>query len=473
MKKKHGIALVCGTAIVLAGGSLSLYKMKTPGQNFEEIQKEKSKKGPTTEKELVADFEKRLTSYDPKLYPIPHNNLARSDNSTECKSGIGGKVKALDRGIFDESLYVVMAEKSDYEGVAAYAPYSRVTNVINDVIFEADVDTFDRKLTNQRYLMAGIPSKRIILTVDKMFEDTNSHIPNKQYGYPVGYLTSQTGLYTGTAIYNDACDKTVGLRKYQWEKIDLSGKKLGHILQVIPTTQTVVSPYGMFTFSVNTYVYLQQDVGDYLMSNSKQLNKMLKFDNFPKGSYVYAPKQIEVFKELMYGDINDYTALPDFEMEKYKEKIAKDANLDVRMVEMVPSQSGEMTLYLPRHKVDKTEISVGTPLLNLKGKWYQMNWTLPNVTDLDYKKGLGDLVYMNKKTHDHLVGAIKWAYQGLQLSQDSLTDGETKDTAEARQAQHERRIKEIEKMFGPEIKDMPTEKLADLKNPSEGLNLVK
>lgn len=84
-------------------------------------------------------------------------------------------------------------------------------------------------------------------------------------------------------------------------KIDLSGKKLGHILQVIPTTQTVVSPYGMFTFSVNTYVYLQQDVGDYLMSNSKQLNKMLKFDNFLKVRMYMHLNKLKCSKNLCMG----------------------------------------------------------------------------------------------------------------------------------------------------------------------------
>ena len=105
------------------------------------------------------------------------------------------------------------------------------------------------------------------------------------------------------------------------------------------------------------------------------------------------------------------------------------------------------------------------------GKYYPMAWTLPNKTDINYKRGVGDLAYMNKTAHDHTVHAMKSAFQGLQLSNNTLTDGATKEMAESRQALYNRRVKEMEKMFGPEFKDIPPELLSDLKDPSKGLTI--
>lgn len=474
MKKKAKALTGLAAGILIIGGAVVGYEYSKDDKvevTSDEI-KDQKKNSDISEQQLVSDYEKRVTSYDPNIYPIPKNNIGRIDSDSECLNGLGGKTKGLGKGLFDEPLFVIMSESSDYDGVKAFAPYSRVTNVVNDVIFEADVDTFDRQVMNQRYLMSGIPSKRHIITTDGFFYDSHSHMPVKGMGYPVGYLISQAGLFTGTALVNDQCDKNLGKRKYEWHKIDLSGKPISHITATIPTTQTIVSPYGMFSYTTNSYLYLQKNTGEYIASNVKLLQNFNRAERFPTGSSVYVPKNVEVYKEVMMQDLNDYTAVEDFSMDSYIAEVAKLSGLDPKVVNMVETSSGDTKLYVPKHKIDNTELPNAAPVLKMNGKFYPMVWTLPNKTEINYKKGVGDLAYMNKKAHDHTVRTMKSALQGLQLSADTLTDGSTKETAESRQSMHNRRVEQLEKMFGPEFKDIPPEMLADLKDPSKGLMIT-
>lgn len=470
MKKTH-IALVIAGAIV--GTSLGplmsdLFKKDEPKQ---EVALATEEEQPKTEIQMVQEFEKHLTTYNAEDYPIPKSNIGRIASTTECNKGLGGTTAGLGKGVFDESLFAIMTETSDYNGIPAYAPYSRVTNVINDVIFEADVDTFNRRVLNQRYLMSGVPSQRHLITPDGYYKDSYSHMPSGQHGYPVGYLIEQSGLYTGTAALNDSCDKSLAKRKYKWQKIDISGKDISFITQSIPVTETIVSAYGLFNVTSNNYLYLQKNTGDYIVSNMKQAGKLNRYGKFPKGSYLYVPSDIEVFKELMLQDINEYTALENFDMQAYKEEVAKANNVNVKMVSMEESSDGENILYVPKHTVDRTELSLSSPIYKFKGKFYMMNWVLPNVTKVNHKKGLGDLVYMNQEAHDHTVKAMKGALQGLQLSQGTLSEGETHEMARARQALRDEKDKKLKEMFGPEHKDIPVEMLADLAEKSKGMTI--
>lgn len=463
-------ALMLGSAGSAIGLAFSLSKDDEPAKTSEE-KKESKDAQPQTEMQLVDEFEKRLTTYNAKDYPIPKGNISRIASTSECNKGLGGTSAGLGKGIFDESLYVIMTEASDFNGIPAYAPYSRVTNVINDVIFEADVDTFNRRVLNQRYLMSGVPSQRHLITPDGYYTDSYSHMPVGQYGYPVGYLIEQSGLYTGTAAFNDKCDKTLAKRKYKWQKIDISGKDVSFITQTIPVTETVVSAYGLFNFTTNSYLFLQKSTGDYIQSNLKQSAKLNRYGKFPKGSYLYVPSNIEVFKELMLQDLNEYTAIENFDMEAYKEEVAKANNINVKMVSMEESSDGENVLYVPKHKVDRVELSLSSPIYKFKGKHYMMNWVLPNTTEVNYKKGVGDLVYMNQTAHDHAVRAMKGALQGQQLTQGTLLEGDTQETARARQSLRDQKNKQLEKMFGPEYKDIPVEMLSELKDPSKGMTI--
>lgn len=474
MKKSVIAGVAAGAFIVGTGIYVGIQEGEKSKQSLATSagDKDKKSKSEMTEQQLVSDYEKRVTSYDPNIYPIPKNNIGRLDANAECINGLGGKSKGLGKGIFDESLFMIMTESSEFEGLKAFAPYTRVTNVVNDVIFEADVDTFDRQVMNQRYVMAGIPSKRHIITTDGFFYDSYSHMPVKGMGYPVGYLISQAGLFTGTALVNDECDKNLGKRKYEWQKIDLSGKPISYITTTIPTSQTVISPYGMFTYTTSSYLYLPNPTGEYIGSNVKLLQKFNRHAEYPQGSYIYVPKNIEVYKEVMMQDLNEYTAIEDFNMDEYVAQVARVSGLDPKLVSMIETSSGNMTLYVPRHKIDKTELPNAAPLLKKEGKYYPMAWTLPSKTEINYKKGVGDLSYMNKTAHDHTVKAMKSSFQGLQLSTNTLTDGTTKEMAESRQALYNRRMKELEKMFGPEFKDIPPEMLADLKDPSKGLTIT-
>lgn len=472
--KKSVIAGLAAGIIVVSGGVVVGYEFSkdSEAQAPSESTDNKKNKSEMTEQQLVSDYEKRVTTYDPKIYPIPKNNIGRIDSKVECLNGLGGDTKGLGKGLFDEPLFIIMTEASEYEGYKAFAPYSRVTNVVNDVIFEADIDTFDRQVMNQRYLMSGIPSKRHIITTDGFFYDSYSHMPVKGMGYPVGYLISQAGLFTGTALVNDQCDKNLGKRKYEWQKIDLSGKPISYITTTIPTTQTIVSPYGMYSYTTNSYLYLQGTTGEYIASNVKLLQKFNRAEHYPKGSYIYLPKNIEVYKEVMIQDLNEYTAIEDFNMDSYIAQVAQLSGVNPKVVSMVETSSGDTTLYVPRHKIDNTELPNAAPVLKMNGKYYPMVWTLPNKTEINYKKGVGDLAYMNKTAHDHTVRSMKSSLQGLQLSANTLTDGSTKEMAESRQAMYDRRVKELEKMFGPEFKDIPPEMLADLKDPSKGLTIT-
>lgn len=474
MKLKHLVAVVFTSTCLGVAGSF-LYPLSSNDEtqaDASKVETENSTNVKTkTEIQLVQDFEKRITTYNAEDYPIPKGNIGRIASNTECNKGLGGVSVGLGKGIFDQSLFTIMTEVSDYNGLPAYAPYSRVTNVINDVIFEADVDTFNRRVLNHRYLMSGVASQRHLITPDGYYTDSYSHMPTGQYGYPVGYLIEQSGLYTGTAAFNDKCDKSLAKRKYKWQQIDISGKDISFITQTIPVTETVISAYGLFTVTNNNYLYLQKNTGDYILNNMKQAGKLNRFGKFPKGSYLYVPSNIEVFKELMLQDLNEYTALENFDMEAYKAEVAQANSINVKMVDMEASNDGENILYIPKHKIDRTELSLSSPIYKFKGKHYMMEWVLPNTTEVNYKKAVGDLVYMNQTTHDHLVRAMKGALQGLQLNQGTFTEGETEEMARARQAMRDEKIEKTKQMFGPEHQDMPLELLADLQEPTKGLTI--
>ena len=262
---------------------------------------------------------------------ISSNSSSTGSTVSQCNRGILLNSKITGTTIFDEPLYTF-----DYEYQSIVNTPTYVTQLYADVIqrngqmlyvyyvpiYNVTADELDKITAENEEINDGYILNNQGLYTQKYFQKQTN-------GWPYFYLSSAQGLQVSTALFNDECSLNAGKQNYDYEKIDLSGKKIAdifpsNILTGYPKTQD--------------YIYVHNQIGMALKGNKDALAALLSSGaTFPSGSFVYVPKSI-VYDDYQFyfseSTVTNATSLEDWVQKYYGQlnynyKIDKISNLDV------------------------------------------------------------------------------------------------------------------------------------------------
>ncbi|WP_448761783.1 hypothetical protein [Acinetobacter tandoii] len=342
---------------------------------------------------------------------ISSNSSSTGSTVSQCNRGTILNSQITGTTIFDEPLYLmdyarITIDKGDAEnqlfaneiqrtGQMLYVNYKPIYNVSSE---ELDKDTAENEEIYNGY----------ILNNKGLY--TQKTLQKQKDGWPFYYLASSDNLKVSTAIFNDECSLNAVKQNYDYEKIDLSGKK---IIDIFPANILTDFP------KVEEYTYLHNQIGGILQENPKALTTLLSSTaTFPAGSYVYIPKSVVNDDYQFYfseSTVSSETTLQDWVNNMYnqfKDKftIGKVFNLNVA--------------YTVDTKGNPAFEAGADPAIEKGGKIYDGEWDFKgDVLTLKYDLYLnGELVnyeskgsyaLFNKSSFEFIAQQIKNNYQSI------------------------------------------------------------
>lgn len=381
-------------------------------------------------KDQVRQYDERVTTYNPKNYKLPVSKPSLVDQKVSCKFGVGGNVSKLSNtGMFSQVLYRIEAEQiiDKVQGDVLYAPYSIATSVEGDVMYESEIDSFDRQLNTFRsYQIKSIDQN--IISTGGFFTNSNKAVRMGAIrSYPVAYVKRMDGDIVSTSMFNDECDKEVGVRNYKWREIDISGKPFSSITSTVSEQIVRVNQFGMFTGANNFFSYFSGEFGNYLNSNYKFKQELQSAGRFPKGSKIYVPSEIKTTDETLVIMQDPEFEIKDFNKDRILNAYNKDAtarNLG-QITFKVYELKNQATFYTPWNENLQREAVEFDPIVIIKGKAYSAVWHVPNTLTFNDSSSAGSLTYYNATAHNAFVNSVKGIYQGQQSMAGSAHEDDT------------------------------------------------
>ncbi|HCA5183668.1 TPA: hypothetical protein MW242_003307 [Acinetobacter baumannii] len=367
----------------------------------------------------VKKYDERVTTFNPKNYTIPVANISKSEHTKNCNFGIGGAVPGLSsKSIFSQTLFRLDAEQimDKVHGDVMYAPYTIATSIEDDVMYETEIDSFDRQLNTLRSYQIKSADQNIISS-SGFFKNTNKAVRlDSIRRYPVAYVKRMEGDTVVTSMFNDDCDKNVGIRNYKWREIDLSGKPYSSIASTVSDQIVRVNQFGMFTSASNFYSYFSNQFGNYLSQNQNFKTKLASAGRFPKGSKIYVPAEIQTTDETLVIMKSSEFEIKDFDKAKILDLYNKEAKLTNSgpITFKVYDLKNNISFYTPWNEGLHREAVEFDPIVIIDGKAYSAVWHLPNKLTFPDSSGSGSLTYFNSTAHNSFVNAVKGIYQGQQ-----------------------------------------------------------
>jgi len=366
--------------------------------------------------EQVKTYDQRVTTFDPKNYFIPESKQSTAETKVACEFGMGGEIPALGTGMFSQPLYRIEAEKiiDKNIGDVLYAPYSLVTTIANDVLYETEVDSFDRQLNTYRSVQIQKIPLNIISTHGFFTNSNKAVVINQARSYPVGYVRNMNGLQVRSAMFNDACNKDIGIRDYEWREIDISGKPLDSITSTVSEHQVRINQMGMFSGASNFFSYFGQEFGGFLTQNMNFKSALKSAGRFPVGSKIYVPKAIKTTDETLVVMQSEDQLISNFDPVSLGAMYTKEAaRLNLGKIEFKKHDLKNDVVFYTPWAIDKHREAIEfDPVVVIKGKAYFSVWHLPNSLTYSDSTGSGSLTYYNATAHNAFVGAVKGIYQG-------------------------------------------------------------
>ena len=369
--------------------------------------------------EQVRKYDERVTTYNPSNYKLPQSSLSTTNHKVACNFGVGGDLPALaSNGMFSQPLYRIEAEQimDKVQGDVMYAPYSIATSVEGDVLYESEIDSFDRQLNTLRSYQIK-SSEQNIISSSGFYTNSNKAVRMAPIrSYPVAYVKRLDGDIVSTSMFNDACDKEVGVRNYKWREIDVSGKPYASLASTVSEQIVRVNQFGMFTSASNFYSYFSSEFGNFLDANNKFRSALEKSGRFPKGSKIYVPSEIKTTDETLLITKNPELEITDFQKDKVLEAYNKEAKIRNlgQIVFKVYNLKNNTVFYTPWNETKHREAVEFEPIVVIDGKAYSAVWHVPNTLTFNDSTSAGNLTYYNATAHNAFVNAVKGIYQGQQ-----------------------------------------------------------
>ena len=338
--------------------------------------------------------------------PSASNSNSGGSTTLACNRGILLNSQITGTTIFDEPLYVIDYDYKLEESVPPQTGYNVTDQLYSDeiklkgqMLYINYNPLYNISLEELENNMMDFTTNHNILNSFGLFTQKSFNKQNE--GWPLGYLSSSKGLNISTSQFNDTCNFNAGKLNYDFEKLDLSGKKIADIL---PSNISTDYP------KVLDYIFISDQVGGILKSNADAFKSLLSSNaTFPAGSFVYVPKTVIYDENQFYfwnNNISEAKSLTEWVQTNYPQssqqyKIKKVFNLNVA------------------YTVDTNGNDIYTgadPAIEKDGKIYDGEWDMKgDIISPNYGENIdawvnyeskGSYALFNKAGHDFITQQI-------------------------------------------------------------------
>ncbi|WP_139850553.1 hypothetical protein [Acinetobacter pullicarnis] len=214
-----------------------------------------------------------------------------TETTSKCDRGVllNSTLPAASSSIFDESLYQ-FNYLFDYDVSNKLAFYADELKRDGQMLYlQSHIvhNSSDQQLNRNE----ASNSTDYILNNHGLF--ISSDYQKQNNGWPAGYLVATQGTTLTRATFNNLCEFKADKVDFDFEKVDLSGKKIADIFpEQILENQSI---------SRTKYTYLAFDwVNQFKLHDEAAFTKLLQSGaTFPQGAYVYVPKTV-VYEETQF-----------------------------------------------------------------------------------------------------------------------------------------------------------------------------
>jgi len=331
---------------------------------------------------------------------------AQGQSSLKCDRGILLNSTLSSNTIFDEPLYSLTY---NYKQVPTSTSFNIVGQLYADefqrngqmiysspkAIYNVTADEIENNLAEDVVQTYDLNS--FGLFTKKTYQKQNN-------GWPEGYIVASQGSQITTAQFNDTCSLNSDNVSYDYEKIDVSGKKLADIF-----------PADIVNSTAKDTVYIGDQFARILKDNQTAFANLVNSNaTFPSGSYVYVPKSV------VYNNTEFYlfdSSLTDFKtLAEWQQKLYPNFNYKFDTV------AGYNVTYSVDSAGNPIYDNGKDPAIEMNGKIYDGEWQVkgnvisetygapPTTWNTNYQ-AKSDFALYNKASYDFIAAQIQTYYK--------------------------------------------------------------
>ncbi|MFI8126823.1 hypothetical protein [Acinetobacter sp. ABJ-A23_2] len=330
----------------------------------------------------------------------------QNGNSLKCDKGILLNSTLSTNTIFDEPLYSLTynykqvptansfnivgqlyADEFQRNGQMIYSSPKAIYNVTAD-----EVESSSAEDVVQTYDLNSFG-----LFTKKTYQKQNN-------GWPEGYIVASQGSQITTAQFNDTCSLNSDNVSFDYEKIDVSGKKI-----------TDIFPPDTANATTKDTDYINNQFSRILKDNQTAFANLVNSNaTFPSGSFVYVPKSV------VYNNTEFYlfdSSLTDFKtLAEWQQKYYQNFNYKFDTV------AGYKVTYFVDSAGNPIYDNGKDPAIEMNGKIYDGEWQVkgnvisetygapPTTWNTNYQSK-SDFALFNKTSYDFLATQIQTYYK--------------------------------------------------------------
>lgn len=329
-------------------------------------------------------------------------------NSLNCDRGILLNSTLSTNTIFDEPLYSLTY---NYKQVPTANSYTTVKQLYADefqrngqmiysspkAIYNVTADEIESSSAEDVVQTYDLNS--FGLFTKKTYQKQNN-------GWPEGYIVASQGSQITTAQFNDSCSLNSDNVSFDYEKIDVSGKK---IADIFPPNIINSTPKD------SDYIYISDQFSRILKDNQTAFASLVNSNaTFPSGSYIYVPKSV------VYNNTEFYlfdSSLTDFKtLAEWQQKLYPNFNYKFDTV------AGYKVTYFVDSAGNPMFDNGKDPAIEMNGKIYDGEWQVkgnvlsetygapPTTWNTNYQSK-SDFALFNKASYDFLAAQIQSYYK--------------------------------------------------------------
>ncbi|QUV70408.1 hypothetical protein [Acinetobacter baumannii] len=225
-------------------------------------------------------------------------------------------------------------------------------------------------------------------------------------GWPEGYIVASQGSQITTAQFNDSCSLNSDNVSFDYEKINVSGKKVADIFP--PNIINSIPKH-------SDYIYISDQFSRILKDNQTAFANLVNSNaTFTSGSFVYVPKSV------IYNNTEFYlfdSSLTDFKtLAEWQQKLYPNFNYKFDTV------AGYKVTYFVDSAGNPIFDNGKDPAIEMNGKIYDGEWQVkgnvisetygapPTTWNTNYQSKSEFALY-NKASYDFLVAQIQTYYK--------------------------------------------------------------
>lgn len=334
------------------------------------------------------------------------SSQTQGQSSLKCDRGILLNSTLSTNTIFDEPLYSLTY---NYKQVPTSTSFNIVGQLYADefqrngqmiysspkAIYNVTADEIESSLAEDVVQTYDLNS--FGLFTKKTYQKQNN-------GWPEGYIVASQGSQITTAQFNDSCSLNSDNVSFDYEKIDVSGKKI-----------TDIFPPDTVNATTKDTSYIGDQFSRILKDNQTAFANLVNSNaTFPNGSFIYVPKSVIYNNTEFYlfdSSLTDFKTLAEWQQKLYPNfKYKFDTVSGYKVTYFVDSADNPM--------FDNGK----DPAIEMNGKIYDGEWQVkgnvlsetygapPTTWNTNYQSK-SDFALFNKASYDFLAAQIQTYYK--------------------------------------------------------------